>query len=756
MSFNDLTTFVDLSGKNILCNNVYAGFTKPEQVGYNTVLPQPLGGGGGSGSVTSVGLSAPSQFTVSQSPVTTVGTLGLAWNNQSANTVLAGPTGGGSAAPTFRSIVSADLPNFSSSQSGAAPASGGGSVNFLRADGTWAVPSGGAAGGSNGQVQYNNAGAFGGLTNTQLTANINTFTSTLSGAAPASGGGTNNFLRADGSWVVPPGGGGSSDFFNVKSYGATGNGVTDDTTAINNAIAAIATAGGGILYFPPGTYACGTINLGSNTIMMGAGMGATTIHNNGSAGFEVISIAWTMSGNSSNWPNNNTTYSINTPSNYTNQVTLTTHSQASNFTVGQWALVSGGLQGTSFWFPSWFGKVTAANSSTGVVTFDEEIPFEGALLNTIQVVTAIPQNIVIRDMTLIASLDSCISCFGVQNMLVENVEFYPWPAGGSPGGNFSNGLCVIGQAKNSGMRNCISHASGYELFGASHCFMDSCRCTQGQYNNNGTITKGSTLLIDGGSADCSITNNFIIADPTSPATNWIEVENSPIRNKIIGNTITGMPDGCQGISVTDNNNPISPVVVDQNNSNIVMGNTILGSGTQTTSIGISTSSGVCFGNVIENVALGIFGTGTANVFFDGNIFKNVNDQGWLSNPPGQPGTNSWVTTQTVGQKTLASASATPSVAGGGYFSVSQSGAQTITNLVPYGPTSNEVESQAGQEILLFFTDNHTTLSHAAGGMGQMNFVGGAGFTPASNTFIKFVLNPFGVWMEQFRSSSGVT
>lgn len=63
-----------------------------------------------SGTVTSVGLAAPTQFVVSGSPVTTSGTLTFAWNNQTANTVLAGPPSGGAAAPTFRALVLADLP----------------------------------------------------------------------------------------------------------------------------------------------------------------------------------------------------------------------------------------------------------------------------------------------------------------------------------------------------------------------------------------------------------------------------------------------------------------------------------------------------------------------------------------------------------------------------------------------------------------------------------------------------------------------
>lgn len=44
------------------------------------------------------------------------------------------------------------------------------------------------------------------LTKTQLTTLINPVTSSLSGAAPASGGGTTNFLRADSTWTPPPAG----------------------------------------------------------------------------------------------------------------------------------------------------------------------------------------------------------------------------------------------------------------------------------------------------------------------------------------------------------------------------------------------------------------------------------------------------------------------------------------------------------------------------------------------------------------------
>jgi hypothetical protein len=60
--------------------------------------------------------------------------------------------------------------------------------------------------------------------------------------------------------------------FNVVAYGATGNGTTDDTTAIQAAATACRVAGGGRLYFPAGTYIINqSILIGSNTFAYGDG-----------------------------------------------------------------------------------------------------------------------------------------------------------------------------------------------------------------------------------------------------------------------------------------------------------------------------------------------------------------------------------------------------------------------------------------------------------------------------------------------------
>src|SRR5258708_38370850 len=53
-------------------------------------------------------------------------------------------------------------------------------------------------------------------------------------------------------------------FFNIKNYGAKGDGYTLDCRGINKAIAACVKAGGGTVYVPAGTFLTGTFQLFSN------------------------------------------------------------------------------------------------------------------------------------------------------------------------------------------------------------------------------------------------------------------------------------------------------------------------------------------------------------------------------------------------------------------------------------------------------------------------------------------------------------
>jgi hypothetical protein len=74
------------------------------------------------------------------------------------------------------------------------------------------------------------------------------------------------------------GGGGGFPMVNVKDspYDAAGDGVTDDTVAINTAIFDVMAAGGGIVFFPHGIYLCNGAFTAYNDILHIQTVGATT------------------------------------------------------------------------------------------------------------------------------------------------------------------------------------------------------------------------------------------------------------------------------------------------------------------------------------------------------------------------------------------------------------------------------------------------------------------------------------------------
>ena len=64
----------------------------------------------GGGTVTSIGLSMPPEFTVTNSPITTAGVITVTANTQLATRIYAGPITGVPAIPTFRNLQTVDLP----------------------------------------------------------------------------------------------------------------------------------------------------------------------------------------------------------------------------------------------------------------------------------------------------------------------------------------------------------------------------------------------------------------------------------------------------------------------------------------------------------------------------------------------------------------------------------------------------------------------------------------------------------------------
>jgi hypothetical protein len=135
------------------------------------------------------------------------------------------------------------------------------------------------------------------MTATQATSLLNVFTSSLKGLAPSSGGGTTNFLRADGTWAIPAGGGG---------------GLSRSINLISTPTTAGATANTDYVYFVSGTTtitlptAVGNTNLytikntGVNTVTI-ATTSAQTIDGSSSASLPVANTSLDLISDGSNW-----------------------------------------------------------------------------------------------------------------------------------------------------------------------------------------------------------------------------------------------------------------------------------------------------------------------------------------------------------------------------------------------------------------------------------------------------------------------
>jgi hypothetical protein len=94
--------------------------------------------------------------------------------------------------------------------------------------------------------------------------------------------------------------------FNVETYGAVGNGVADDTTAIQNALNAAVAAGGGQVIVPQGTYNVTglSVTLGPTTRLQVAGVGAAVLANKSTGAGSTAKCCLYVNGGSLNYSGN--------------------------------------------------------------------------------------------------------------------------------------------------------------------------------------------------------------------------------------------------------------------------------------------------------------------------------------------------------------------------------------------------------------------------------------------------------------------
>lgn len=206
---------------------------------------------GGSGTVTSVGLSLPSELTVSGSPVTTSGTLTAVWASVGSRRIFAAPPTA-SGVPTFLHIQAEHLnPTYTNGQ--VLQTNGSGTLS-------WVTPSGSPAGTTNGQIQYKNGSVFG--ANSALFWDV-----------------TNNWLQVSGSSVAVLGIGtlGDSQALQGKRSGAP--------TSLNNTP--------GILnLFMTDSNITTVITIGYNAVALSAGANALTVYSDGRTKWRGAVGAW--------------------------------------------------------------------------------------------------------------------------------------------------------------------------------------------------------------------------------------------------------------------------------------------------------------------------------------------------------------------------------------------------------------------------------------------------------------------------------
>lgn len=229
--------------------------------------------GTGGGTVTSVTVTGANGIGVSGSPITSSGTVALSLGSITPTSVAS--TGG---------VTGSAIQSLSGNITSAANLVATGTVTGSNLSGTntgdqfTSIAAHTYVGNNTGSSAAATA-----ITSTQLTADLNLFTSSLQGMVPASGGGTTNFLRADGTFATPPGSGGGTvtavSIASTNGFAGSSSGGTTPALTISTSVTGVLKGNGtAISAATSGTdYSAGTSALSTGILKSTTSTGALTI-----------------------------------------------------------------------------------------------------------------------------------------------------------------------------------------------------------------------------------------------------------------------------------------------------------------------------------------------------------------------------------------------------------------------------------------------------------------------------------------------
>lgn len=427
----------------------------------------------------------------------------------------------------------------------------------------------------------------------------------------------------------------------VKDLGAVGDGTTDDTTAFNNAVAALSS--GGRIEVPPGTYRiAGTITLTTGVELCGAGMYATTLladdvsgdvvqasasHNvsaalasTNSVGLFTVTVA---AGQGANWSSGATIYLQDSDSDngtFTTRVRSVAGDVITLQEAAPYAWDSGN-GGTAF------GYSGASAILTGVAVRDMTIRTTGSGLaasnrgNLIQLTRC--EDSLIENVRAVRSTTDCILLLGCRNTTVRGCHV-------ENAGTASNGIalqtCTACEVSSSTTHRCpfgiVATRSPYLQFSRNR--------VHGKHDSS----EGRGIKIEAGCAHCVIEANTI----SSFALFGVYVSDS-WQNTVCGNVIFstggggGAPDNQHGIQIGGDATNLCRY-------NVVANNTIHGASGYGVAINPTGGHGqdtfnLVSGNVISHCNSGIF-VGSKRNAVVGNMLHDLAD-GYISGTGGGVG-----------------------------------------------------------------------------------------------------------------------